>query len=286
MTSPPHRVAFYADIVYDHPLSGPYWVPPANLDAEAIILGGDIHCTPEHLAAMLREIRAMQHPDMHIVVIPGNGEYIGFELAEARARYRGAVEAHPNTAFLDDDAITLPSGLRIIGSTLWSRIADEDLATYQHYLTDAGETGVDNVRLGERPLTFEDTNELHRRAVTFLRSQLEALSARERERTIVCSHHWPTLAPWIDAHGTVTMDRYQSAATDLDDLIIACGPKLWLCGHVHETKDVMIGNTRIVSNPWTGHAGSRVPNINPEFDSHFIAELPRLSPAQHEDVRR
>ena len=52
MTSTPaksHKVAFYADIFYDSELSPAYWTPPANLDVDVILLGGDIHYAPERL---------------------------------------------------------------------------------------------------------------------------------------------------------------------------------------------------------------------------------------------
>ena len=38
-----HKVAFYADIFYNSELSPAYWTPPANLDVDVILLGGDIH---------------------------------------------------------------------------------------------------------------------------------------------------------------------------------------------------------------------------------------------------
>jgi hypothetical protein len=46
MTLHSHKVAFYADIFYNSELSPAYWIPPANLDVEAILLGGDIQPGP------------------------------------------------------------------------------------------------------------------------------------------------------------------------------------------------------------------------------------------------
>src|SRR5580693_90049 len=103
----PQRVAFYADIFYDSELSPAYWTPPANLDADVILLGGDIHYTPAGLGAMLAEIRREQRDSTTIVVVPGNGEYADQELDSARAAYRAAVAAVPNTTWLDDEAVVL-----------------------------------------------------------------------------------------------------------------------------------------------------------------------------------
>jgi hypothetical protein len=76
-------VAFYADTYYNPDLlrffnlgTLEYWVPPPNLEVEAILLGGDINYLPEHLGKMVRDIRATQHPDTYIIAVPGNGDYI------------------------------------------------------------------------------------------------------------------------------------------------------------------------------------------------------------------
>ena len=83
-----HKVAFYADIFYDSELSPAYWTPPASLDVDVILLGGDIHYSPEGLGAMRAEIRQAQDPATRIVVVPGNGGSVGQELAASRGRYR------------------------------------------------------------------------------------------------------------------------------------------------------------------------------------------------------
>ena len=92
MTSESHRVAFYADIFYKSELSPAYWIPPENLDVDAIVLGGDIHYLPQHLGAMLKAIRETQRDTTQIIVIPGNGEYMDQELTESRQQYQAAIE--------------------------------------------------------------------------------------------------------------------------------------------------------------------------------------------------
>lgn len=270
MTSEPHKVAFYADIFYNSPLSPPWWIPPENLDVAAILLGGDIHYLPDQLGAMLAAIRKTQHDTTRIIVVPGNGEYAEQELGESRRRYREAVESVPGAVFLDDEAVVLPGGLRIIGSTLWSLVAEDEIGSYSDMLAGHGLQGVDDIRLGDRFLTLRDVNELHLAARSFLEGQLRGLSEEERGRTIVCTHFWPTLRPWTGRPGVPDEEWYQVIGTDLDALIAECGPRIWLCGHAHTTHHVTIGSTRISSNP---RAGDGPRNINPDFQEHFVAEL-------------
>jgi hypothetical protein len=263
-------IAFYADIFYDSEHSPAYWIPPANLGVEAILLGGDIHYSPRHLGDMLRSIRDTQPAATRIIVVPGNGEYADQELSQSRRQYRAEVEAVPNAVFLDDDVIELPGGRRIIGSTLWSHVPDEEIDHYSRMLADEGWRGVDDIRSGDRFLTLRDTNDLHRQALSFIEGQLRSASPAERGKTIVCTHFWPTLRPWTGPDGHHEEPLYHVVGSDLDSLIAECGPRLWLCGHAHTTHDVTIGTTRIVSNP---RAGDGPGNINPDFLESFFIEL-------------
>jgi Icc-related predicted phosphoesterase len=264
-----HRIAFYADTNYKS-TTPPTWIPPEFLDVEAIILGGDIHYSPEQLSGMLRRMRETQHPSTQIVVVPGNGEYIDYEFEVARAEYRRAVESVPNAVFLDDDTAVLPSGLRVIGSTLWSHLTDRQIEVFTKRLASYGMRGVDNIQRDGRYLTFEDTNELHARARSFIEGQLRSLSPEERATTVVCTHYWPTGRPWAGWPGDSEVDRADATA-DLDDLIEECGPSLWLSGHWHVTKHVTIGSTRISSNP---RAGESADGMNHDFSEAFILEVP------------
>jgi Icc-related predicted phosphoesterase len=270
-----HKVAFYADIFYNSELSPAYWTPPANLDVDVILLGGDIHYAPEQLGEMLAGIRQVQHSATKIVVVPGNGEYVDQELDASRAQYRAIVDAVPNTAWLDDETVVLPGGLRIIGSTLWSDVAEADIDRYSEMLAGHGLKGVDDIRTGDRYLTLRDTNELHAAARDFIARELRALSPQERAKTIVCTHFWPTLRPWTDEAGRPLDGHPESqwlhmTGSDLDELIAEAGPRYWLCGHAHTTHQVTIGTTHVESNP---RAGDGPGHVNPEFAESYVVEL-------------
>lgn len=266
------RIAFYADIFYDSELSPAYWIPPADLDVDAILLGGDIHYTPQHLGDMLADIRRTQSASTPIVVVPGNGEYVGLELEQTRQQYKAVVDGIPNAEFLDDDTLLLPGGLRIIGSTLWSHVPEDLIADYNAMWTDHGMKGVDNIKVGGRYLTIADTNELHQAASTYIRGELRGLSQAERGKTIVCTHFWPTLRPWPDSPdpGHPETRWVHMIGTDLDEMISEIGPKFWLCGHAHTTHQVTIGTTLVASNP---RAGDGPGHINPEFAETYVVEL-------------
>jgi hypothetical protein len=127
----------------------------------------------------------------------------------------------------------------------------------------------DNIRLGDDLMTIHDTNELHRQARSFLDRELPSLSAAERDKTIACTHFWPTLRPLNGPDGQ-PLSYLHLAGSDLDAPIAECGPRLWLCGHEHTTHHATIGTTQISSNP---RAGDGPRNINPDFAEYYILEL-------------
>jgi Calcineurin-like phosphoesterase len=258
-------IAFYADIHYR--TAGPpnYWTPPPNLDVEAILLGGDIHYSPDHLAAMLAAIRATQDPDVTLIFVPGNNEYADQELNESRRRYRAAVAGVENAAMLDNETIVLPSGVRVIGSTLWSHIDEAAIPRYQKLMSDHGMQGVDGIRLGDRALTFEDCNAFHAEARIYIEKELRELSPAERRRTVVCTHFWPT-ARWMNP-GDELLGWHENIGTGLDAMISDIGPRYWLCGHLHRTKDLTIGQTDVVANPL---AGETADGVNADFRDTLI----------------
>ncbi len=269
MAPQPGRIAFYADTFYNSPRSPAYWIPPADLEVAAILLGGDIHYRPELLGGMLRDIRRTQRDDTVLIVVPGNGEYVGQELRQARREYRAAVDAVPGAVLLDDDVTELPGGIRVIGSTLWSHVPADQVSAYNQMLGDIAAAGVDHIRLGDKPLTLTDCNELHRQARRFLEDQLRSLSAAQRSRTVVCTHFWPTLRPFTGPDAQSSAHRH-IVGSDLDALIAECGPRLWLCGHAHTTHQVTIGSTAISSNP---RAGDGPGNLNPDFAQTYLLDL-------------
>jgi Icc-related predicted phosphoesterase len=83
-------------------------------------------------------------------------------------------------------------------------------------------------------------------------------SAELQQRCVV-THHAPSARSLRgDYTEGLTPAMY---ASDLEPLVLAYQPELWLHGHVHRSSDYMIGAARVVCNP-RGYFGHEV---NPEF---------------------
>jgi Calcineurin-like phosphoesterase len=279
---PSHRIALFSDIHYPNVITKwEPWIPQADLDVEAIVLAGDIHGTPDHLRDMLQNIRDTQRPETTLVVVPGNGDFLGQELEESRAGYRTAVASIDNAVFVDDAVYTLPSGVRIIGSVLWDEPTAEEGRKIMKMFEDAGFTGVDGIRIEGKPLTLNETIGFHRHARAFIEDELRKLSHEQRRATIVCTHFWPRLAA---SRAVLPFEEAELIGDDadrlyMDEFIKEHGPRFWFVGHIHECVDFAVGNTRVICN---ARLGEKIvhddPNVveygtSPHFDDAFVIEF-------------
>jgi hypothetical protein len=158
--------------------------------------------------------------------------------------------------------------LRLLGATLWTdfrldRTPIESMAIAEQQLEDFRAIRVERgYRL--RALRPSDTARLHDATVGFLTREL----GRPFDGvTVVVTHHAPSprsIAPRFDG------DRLNPAfASDLEELIRAHQPALWIHGHVHDSFDYRIGATRVVCNPRGYYPGE----LNPAFDPLLVIEV-------------
>jgi Icc-related predicted phosphoesterase len=95
----------------------------------------------------------------------------------------------------------------------------------------------------------------------------EFFQHRVRPGDIVVSHNLPSyLCVSPRYRGDVVTPFFVS---DMTPFIQERQPRLWLHGHTHDSRDVSIGKTRLICNPF-GYSGS---SINPSFNERFIIEV-------------
>ncbi|VTU44325.1 metallophosphoesterase [Variovorax sp. RA8] len=267
-----------------HIESGTFRVP--NVDVDVVDLAGDIAASA---AKALRWVRRDGNfgQKTPLVFVPGNHEFYGGVLQTTIAdmhQAAGASNAYP----LDRSEVIL-NGVRFLGATLWTDFAlaietDEGpvsdapraMATAQSKMNDYR-----NIRLAEnirrsghvgtaerrkRLLTPKDTLALHHAQRRWL---ADKLAERFDGPTVVVTHHAPhrgSLHPkfasnWLSA-------AYVNALPDSFFEV----PVLWVHGHIHESLDYRVGNSRIVCNR-RGYASSYKPEVNARFQPALIVEV-------------
>lgn len=232
-------------------------------DADVVVLAGDLH----RPAGAIEWARQHRQPTLFVA---GNHEFYGGDLSTTMRDLR----AHANgthVRVLEHD-VWLHAGVRFLGCTLWSdyRLFDSP-AQRQQGLQQASAMVRDFTRIRSAPESDEKftpaiSQALFDRSVAWLEGQF---ATAHDGPTVVVTHFAP-------ARGSIAA-RFAGSplnacfVSDLEPQIRRWQPALWLHGHVHDSVDYRIGNTRIVANP-RGYAPKGVVE-NMAFDASLTIEL-------------
>jgi len=255
----PTRIQFASDLhlEFEHRPEDRLQLPVAP-GTSAIVLAGDIHSSIPGLDNFVRDL-ARHAP---VVMVAGNHEYFAHELNDTREKLTAWAASFPDVHFLENQTVEL-DGITFVGATLWSNFDNADAGLMQAAPSMMVDYSVivdrDDSRMRLRPGRILAD---HTRSIAFVERELRA---RDPARTVVVTHHAPSLRSTRQKGG----DWDCLYGSDLDALIQDCGPALWIHGHVHDSFDYPIGRTTVACNP-RGYRG--------------YGENPRFDPARHSKV--
>ena len=225
-----------------------------NQEADIVVLAGDLTSSRRHGIDLLRGFM-QSYPNQTFLIIPGNHEYYGgvFDPVEFRTRYfdiENCVVLHRGMTLERDDII-------FMGDTLWTNIGPIKGPLIQSNFSDY--CVIDG-------LTTDITDREHKETVDFLVEQL-SLAQNNNKTVVVVTHHTPSF-------NSVPPRFYSSPinicfSNDLNKLMTAYEPAVWIHGHTHDSFDYHIGKTRVICNPY----GYEPNMINPDFIQEFTIEV-------------
>jgi Icc-related predicted phosphoesterase len=253
------RVQILSDLHVD---AGGLHRPMLAVGVELLIVAGDVCAGPESGFQMLRHHVPAPTP---IVMVAGNHEFYGFGYADELARARKLAATH-HVQFLDNDAVII-GGVRFVGATLWTDYAlfgadkrDQCMLVANQGLNDHRLIGLTQAR----GAVFKPVHALTRHLRS--RAYLDAtLATPHAGPTVVVTHHAPHP---MSVHPRFRDSQLTAAfVSDLEPLILARRPALWVHGHTHSSFDYMAGATRIICNP-AGYGAE-----NPGFDPALVVQI-------------
>lgn len=265
------KIWIISDLHYELQQHLPLVIP----EADVAVLAGDIS-RPLEVAVEWAALEIAWR--MPVILVPGNHEFYRDSVQGGLERGLRAAARHLNVHLLHDASVVL-DGVRFVGGTLWTDYAlgaervsgegrDRDIA---YALRNASGLlndhkvirRVDNPAAGERldwmPV---DARQAHQRTKSFIES---VLSEGFYGPTVVVTHHAPT--PLSVAPRFRDSPLNPAFASDLTDLIWTYVPDLWVHGHVHDSFDYLLGDTRVIANP-RGYGTE-----NPAFDPSLVVEV-------------
>ena len=229
---------------------------------DVLVVAGDLITRMERGVAFLKERVAGE-----VVYVPGNHEFYGTDIDRTVEKARAAA-AGSNVHVLQNDTVTI-DGIIFVGATLWTDFnlfgdAEQAMMAAAQSMNDYRKIRLRNYELRLRP---KDTLKRHIESRDFIARQL-----RNGGRHVVVTHHAPH--PSGVRRGFERDIVSAAYASDLTDLIVSGAPELWVYGHSHESRQDVVGSTRLVTNakgygPWP-------PQLvwdNAHFDPQLIVEI-------------
>jgi Icc-related predicted phosphoesterase len=190
---------------------------------DVLILAGDT--STKGTLPITLEILSNYYPE--IIYVLGNHEFYQHSFQDVKKLVNDL--NIKNVHLLDNNTITI-KGQRFVGSTLWFRDDPQNIL-YQNNMNDFW--------------VIEDFKhnvyQENLKAIGFLNAEVN-------ENDIVITHHVPTNLSVAKKYKGSKLNRFFTC--DMSDLIIERQPKVWIHGHTHNSCDHMMGNTRVICNPY------------------------------------
>lgn len=240
-----------------------YVIPELPDDKETtLVLAGDIDVggIKEGTANKLRD------QFKYIVYIAGNHEFYGHDHGLLQQKLEEIVSYDDNLYYLDNDYVTL-DGVVFYGGTAWTQTAPDRHDMLKGSMNDfISIKNVDLVTGKVDRFTPADANEENDE---FVRTLEARLSRNDNELpVVVVSHHTPSDKSQDSRYDP---SRLNCAYHNKFEGLIEDNPaiKLWCHGHVHNSNDYMLYDTRVVSNPY----GYEHYETNGNFDATKVLEV-------------
>lgn len=256
---------------------------PNNHDIDVLVLSGDIMTAidlHDHSYEDYRYRTNMPRPELsdryrdflhhcskhykHVIYVAGNHEFYNGYWNRSIEHLKEECENYSNIYFLEKDYKTI-DGVTFVGCTLWTNMNKRNPMTIHSIATMFNDFRlIRDDKNNYRKITTNQILDRHDEHMKFLSDSVKMF-----DNIVVCTHMAPCVKS-IHEHFKHDFHGNGFYHSELSEFILD-NPKikLWTHGHVHNSFDYMIGDTRVVCNP----RGYAVYEPNTGFDSNHCIEL-------------
>lgn len=168
--------------------------------------------------------------------IAGNHEYYGFDLDLKKGSFKELIK---NNVTLLNNTTIIYEGIRLIMSTLWSRISE-----INEWDIERGMNDFRAIRYQGKRFTVEQFNLQHEMCRNYIES---ALAQNEDKKSIIMTHHVPTFLNYPEQYRHSVLN--EAFAVECYELIDIHQPDYWIYGHHHSPiTEFQIGKTKLINN--------------------------------------
>jgi predicted phosphodiesterase len=224
------RIRFFSDLHFEfHKDAGASFVE--SLDPQGVdvlVVAGDL-AVADGIGPAL-DLLCTRFTESDVVYVHGNHEFYGTGREEVLEVTRAAAKRHRNLRWLDGDVVEI-AGRRFLGAPMWFARPDAKAEHAKYGMNDFFQ-----IRALESWVYAENA-----RALALFEKELG-------EDDIVVTHHLPAQA--CVAPQWVGHPLNPFFVCDVEAIMRARKPALWIHGHTHDNVDAKVGATRIVCNPF------------------------------------
>lgn len=208
-----------------------------SLFSLVIVISGNHEVMSENVSYKLKD----SVDKIKRTIEPENNKYILTEPRDKIYSYNEIVKkindvcVEKGCVFLNNSSYVY-KGVKFIGSILWSNIKKENFP----YIKDRGNSIFKWLYLNGDVISMNDYNNLNSKSIKFLEDEI-----KRGDKCVVITHYPPSIEMLHDAYKHDVMnDMY---CNNLKSLFFS-NIDLWISGHTHQPKDIIINNVRFVSN--------------------------------------
>lgn len=207
--------------------------------SDIVVLAGDVHIGDKGIKWVFDQII-----DIPVVYVLGNHEYYRNTYPRLIRKIKLQTQGS-NITLLENESLRIEDVV-FHGCTLWT-----DFNIFGNPRVDGYECQqkmTDYKKIRREPnyskIRALDVAVINNHSARWLSNDYEN---NKGQKNIIVTHHSPSANSLPEMH---RKDRINAAyASNLESLIEKLSPELWIHGHIHESSDYRIGQTRVVCNP-------------------------------------
>jgi len=230
------KIQFCSDLHLEFPENARFLSKnPLELVGDILVIAGDM-VTFHDMKKARDFIDIVSDQFSAVYWIPGNHEYYGSDIADKPSPLYERIR---DNVFLVNNQSIVDNGVRLVFSTLWSRISPVMERDLQRSLSDFSA-----IQYKGGTFTAGVFTMLHEECMNFLR---DTFRIKLPEPTVVVTHHVPTLINYPSVYRNSRLT--EAFAVELSDFIADAAPDYWIYGHHHiNVPDFKVDETIMVTN--------------------------------------
>jgi len=234
------------------------------IDSDIVILAGDISVGISSYKWIENKFK-----NKKVIFVPGNHEYYYNNMTDLLKEFKERSIKSNNITVLDNDRLDIDDTV-FLGCTMWTDfMLYDNQETAMHY-SEIAMNDYNYIKImtedrhKEGLINANDLLTLNKKSTDFLKRELKNTG---NKKVVVITHTAPSLKSSLPIYKNDILTA--SFVIDLEDMIKENNIDLWCHGHLHNSCDYIIHDTRVVCNP----RGYKNHSENPEFKKDMIITI-------------